>query len=230
MRLKSLLLCHVVGVILAIVAPQSSAGPVGLVHITGEVGFSGTTGTGGFERCCEDDWNHVERGYFSLIYDPLVPDTHQDDNQGLFRGAIRSFEMSVSQVNRPDLAFSLFGRGDLKRSFLFSDGHGDWVTWEMTLEEKNGFIQPSTFSFNMYYHSVSPNPNEMPPIEFWYWVTGYVGGGAGVVETDWLNHPSIRVEIIPRPIPVPGTGWLLLIGTGMAFLQRARHKNAILPS
>lgn len=204
-------------VILAVSATQSWARPIDLIELTGQVGFSCSTGTGGFENYCFKGEN-VERGAFRLVYDPLIPDTDRSTNTGLFRGTIRSFEMTVSQVNRADLAFSLVGQGNFYRGSL----DPDWVTWSMILKEENDVIETSWFSFGMYNHSAGHNPNEMPNIDFWsHPLVGLVGGGAGVNETDWLSSP-ISARTIPRPIPVPSSLWLLLIGAAGALVQQGR--------
>ncbi|MBQ5947530.1 hypothetical protein [Massilia sp. ST3] len=218
MVLNSLLFRYISGLILAIAAAHSSAGPMPLVQVSGEIAFGGYTGTGGFEQY--DDRDHVERGSFTLIYDPLIPDTDHDNNRGLFRGAIRSFVMSVSQVNRPGLSFSLVGRGDLHRS------NGDWVSWEMTLEEENDVFEPSMFWFGMYQQN-SGNSNEMPTIEFWSkTLVGLGGGGAGVNETDWLDSRTLTAGTIPRPVPVPPSLWLLAIGAAAGLLQQKRLRKS----
>lgn len=214
MRLTSLLFRTMSGLILAVAAAHSWAGPIGLVQVTGEVGFSCTTGTGGFEKYCED--HHIETGMLSLIYDPIIPDSDHSEHHGLFRGTIRSFEMTVSQVNRPDLSFSLAGRGDIYRGW-----DGDWFTWTMTLKEANDVFAPSLFSFGMYLQGAG-NPNEMPAADIWPLVTAFGGGGAGVNETDWLYSGNLSASTIPRPVPAPPSIWLLLIGTAGALLQR-RH-------
>lgn len=210
------------GVILALAAAHSWAGPMGLVKLTGQVGFSCFTGTGGFEQNCSAS-EHVERGSFSLVYDPSIRDTDPGSSSGLFRGAIKSFTMTVSQVNRPDLSFSLVESGDFYRDFD-ADGWGsDWLRWNMMLDEEHGVVGRSLFSFGMYQQAWG-NPNEMPSIDFWSGVTGFVGGGAGVNETDWLNS-SLDVEIIPNPVPAPGSLWLMLIGAGGVLVQRLRRQN-----
>lgn len=215
MNLKRAFHRNLGGLIFWLVSAQSWAGPVGLVQLSGPVAFSCGTGTGGFEGYCPFDDN-IERGWFTLTYDPLIPDTDQDDGRGLFRNAIRSFDMTVSQLYRPDLAFSLVGRGDLSRESHWSDS----FYWEMTLREKNNTFAPSLFSFHMYRQAWG-NPNEMPTVELWPEVIGYVGGGAGVNETDWLPG-SISADFIPRPVPVPGSLWLLLIGAAGVIFNRKR--------
>ncbi len=221
MKLKSLLLRSAGSVVLALAATHSWAGPTSLVKLTGQVGFSCGTGNGGFERNCAEG-EHVERGGFSLIYDPSVLDTDPGANKGLFQGAIKSFSMTVSQVNRPDLSFSLVGPGDFYRD---SDGMGtDWMTWKMTLAETNGVVQPSAFSFGMV-PLWSEDPNEIPSIDFWSAVIGLGAGGAGVHETDWLYGGSLNAEIIPSPVPAPGSLWLMLIGAGGVLAQRLRRRK-----
>lgn len=205
--------------ILAFCAAQSWAGPIDLVELTGNVGFSSTTGTGGFEADGPGGDN-VERGPFRLVYDPIIPDTDTSETRGLFRGAIKSFEMTVSQINRPDLSFSLVGRGDLYREF--SDVAGtDGVTWSMILAEENGVVAPSLFSFRMYRETWG-NPNSMPTIDFWPTAIAYIADGAGVQETDWLSSGSITARTVPRPVPAPPTLWLLIIGAAAALFPRVR--------
>lgn len=217
--MKSLLIRNLSALILALSTAQSWARPIDLIELTGQVGFSCYTGTGGFENYCSKGEN-VEKGNFRLVYDPLIPDTDHKMNAGLFRGTIRSFEMTVSQVNRADLAFSLVGRGNFSRG----SSDPDWLTWSMILKEESDVIKTSSFSFGMYNWSASHNPNEMPTIDFWSpTLVGFGGGGAGVNETDWLNS-TISARTIPRPIPVPSSLWLLLIGAG-ALVQHGRMRK-----
>lgn len=206
------------GLILTIAATQSWAGPVSLVQVTGEVGFSCTTGTGGFEQYCVD--HHIETGTLSLVYDSSIPDSDHSEHSGLFRGTIRSFEMTVSQVNRPALSFSLVGRGDIHRDGL----NGDWFGWSMILKEENGVVEPSLFWFGMY-QPWPGNPNEMPSADVWPEVIAFGGGGAGVNETDWLYSGNLRVSSMPTPIPAPPSIWLLLIGAAGALLQSGRLRK-----
>jgi hypothetical protein len=222
-RLKSLFFRSAGSVILALAAAQSWAGPMGLIKLTGQVGFSCGTGTGGFEQYCPTG-DHVERGTFSLIYDPSIPDTDPGANSGLFQGAITSFVMTVSQVNRPELRFSLVGRGDFHRQFGVDGTGPDWMSWNMMLDEENGAVERSLFSFGMFPQTWD-DPNGMPSTDFWSAVTGLGAGGAGVHETDWLYGGSLRTEIVPNPVPVPGSPWLMLIGAGGVLVQRMRRRN-----
>lgn len=217
MKFRSLLSRNIGGLILSVAAAQSAAGPMELVELTGQVGFSCGTGTGGFEGHCRSGEN-IESGPFRLVYDPLIPDTDHGANSGLFRGAIRSFVMTVSQINRPALHFSLVGRGDLHRHFT---GGLDFVTWRMALEEENGIVGPSMFSFQLYQLTWG-DPNRMPTIDFWPVATGLVADGGGVGETDWLYSGRITAQSVPRPVPAPPSLWLLLIGGAAALLQRRR--------
>ncbi|MEW6762002.1 MAG: hypothetical protein AB1437_14370 [Pseudomonadota bacterium] len=223
MRLRSFFIRSAGSVILALAAAQSWAGHMGLIKLTGQVGFSCWTGNGGFEQSCPTG-DHVEKGTFSLIYDPSITDTDAGTNSGLFRGAITSFVMTVSQVNRPELRFSLVGRGDFRREFD-ADGMGqDWMSWKMMLDEEHGAVERSLFSFDMVPQTWE-DPNGMPSTDFWSAVTGLGAGGAGVHETDWLYGGSLNVEVIPSPVPVPGSRWLMLIGAGGVLAQRLRRRN-----
>ena len=222
MRLRSLFFRSAGSVILALAAAQSWAGPMGLIKLTGQVGFSCWTGNGGFEQSCPTA-DHVEKGTFSLIYDPSITDTDAGTNSGLFRGAITSFVMTVSQVNRPELRFSLVGTGDFHREF--DDGMGqDWMSWKMMLDEENGAVERSLFSFDMVPQTWE-DPNGMPSTDFWSAVTALGAGGAGVHETDWLYGGGLKAEIIPNPVPVPGSLWLMFIGAGGVLVQRMRRRN-----
>lgn len=219
MNLKSALLRNIGGLVLAVAATQSWAGAVSIVGLSGEVGFSCGTGTGGFEQHCSEGEN-VERGGFHLEYAPLTRDMDSSDSIGFFKGAISSFSMTVSQINRPSLTFSLVGRGDIYRGGMWPE----WVTWSMILKEENHVVKPSRFSFNMY-GKFWEDPNDMPTADFWSTVTGFVAEGAGVSETDWLNG-GLNVYGNPRPIPVPGSLWLLFIGSAGIFLRWGRLRKS----
>lgn len=205
----------ITGLIILGAAAQCSAGRMDTVWITGEVGFSCGTGTGGFEKYCSDGEN-IERGSFSLTYELSGRDSDLSEDRGFFRSAIKSFEMTVSQINRPHLYFSLVGHGDLQRS------GNDWVWWQMKLAEENGVVAPSSFMFGLYQLQLS-NPNELPTSDFWSrGVVGLLGGGAGVSETDWLYPDSLRAGTVPGPVAIPESGslWLMLIGLAGAAVQR----------
>lgn len=222
MKLRSLLLRHIGGLILAVVAVQSWAGPVSLIELRGQVGFSCGSGSGGFEHQCFGGEN-IEMGPFSLMYDPSIPDTDPRPDKGLFEGAIKSFTMTVSQLNRPDLVFSLVGQGDFERSISpFSE---NWLFWRMTLAEQNNVIAPSEFLFGMF-NQAAGDPNTMPGIDYWSSVAAAGVTGAGVSETDWLQSPSITVHTDPGLLPAPPSLWLLLIGAAGAALQRGRLRKS----
>lgn len=224
MRLNSLLFRSISALILALSASQGVAAPRDLVEVTGEVGFSCLTGNGGFEHYCGYGEN-VESGPFRMIYDPWTPDTDNSDNAGLFRGTIRSFAMNVSQVNRPDLQFSLVGRGDFSREFSFVTGL-DSLVWHMTLIEENGVVGTSLFTFRMYRETWG-NPNVMPTPDFWPDAVAYIAYGAGVEETDWLNSGDFTVRTVPRPVPAPPSLWLMLIGAAAALCLRGAGKTGV---
>lgn len=212
------------GLLISIAATQSSAGYMDSVWVSGEVGFSCGTGTGGFEKYCSDGEN-IERGHFSLTYELSVRDSDSSVEGGLFRGAITSFEMGVSQINRPYLYFSLVGYGDIYRS------GNDWIWWRMTLAEANNVFEPSRFSFGLVQTQLA-NPNELPTSDFWlHNVIGLLGEGAGVSETDWLYPGSLHSGTIPGPvaISVPGSFWLMLVGLAGAALQRVRRRRRTFP-
>lgn len=221
MRLKSLLFRYFGGLILALVSTQSWAGPIDLVEIRGLVGFSCSSGSGGFEQDCVND--NIEIGPFSLIYDPSVPDTDSSQDRGLFQDAIRSFSMTVSQKYRPDLVFSLVGYGDFHR--LRTAQLEGWLYWDMILSEKNNVLPPSRFSFGWWEPVMPGDPNEMPTTDFWFTRTPFGGGTTGVGETDWL-YGGLSVHTVPRPLPAPPSLWLLLIGVAGAFLQRGRLRKS----
>lgn len=223
MILKSALFRFICGLLISAAAAQSSAGHLDSVWVSGEVNFSCGTGTGGFEKYCSAGEN-IERGNFYLTYEISVPDSSSNVDGGFFQGAITSFEMSVSQINRPDLYFSLVGYGDISR-------HDEWIWWEMTLAEANSVVAPSRFSFGLvHFHQLAnlANPNELPTSDFWLGdVIGLLGGGAGAHETDWLYPGSLHAGTIPGPvdIPVPGSFWLILVGLAGAALQRVRPRK-----
>lgn len=205
-------------------AVQSWANPTDLIEVTGLTGWSCGTGTGGFEGRCGHGEN-VEKGPFDLIYDPLIPDSDDRDTVGVFRGAITQFTMTVRQSARPDLLFTLVGRGDILLGYA-SDG-AEAMTWRMTLSEANNAFAPSAFYFNMYFSGWPGDVNQSPNIEnLWYRnVTGYVAGGGGVSETDWLYSGSLIVTAIPRPMPVPGTPWLCLTALAALGIRRLRRRR-----
>lgn len=217
MNLRVLLNRCISVVLLSLFAPYCWAYPVELIRLTGAVGWSCGTGTGGFESGCQPN---VEQGRFDLIYDPLIPDSDSRNEVGLFRGAITYFTMTVSQTTRPDLLFSLVGRGDIYRGFTSAGGEG--MSWHITLSEDRNTFPISLFTFGMYFSGWAENVNEVPTTEnLWQrQVTGLVASGAGVSETDWLYPGSLVASSIARPVPIPSTLWLCLVGAGMMLVRQ----------
>lgn len=220
MKLRTLFFRRISTLILAFAATQSWAGPVDLIEVTGYVGFSSVSGSGGFEPDTPNGEN-VERGPFRLVYDPMIPDTDSSEMNGFFPGAIKSFVMIVGQESRPALRFSLVGQGNITR--YFSDTTGmDSVTWWMTLREENGVFEPSMFQFQMFLYELgNVNVNVLPGTGYWPNATAYGAATPGVHEHDWL-HGSMTARTVPTPVPAPPTLWLLLIGAAAALIPRIR--------
>lgn len=212
----------VAGLVLAIAAAQSWAAPISLIELRGQVGFSCGSGSGGFEQQCSGGEN-IEMGPFSLLYDPSVSDTDPSPDKGLFEGAIRAFTMTVSQLKRPALVFSLVGSGDFERSV--SPSNEDRLFWRMTLAEQNNVVAPSEFVFRLL-NQTAGDPNTMPSIDYWSTVAADGVTGAGVAEIDWLQSTSITVDTDPGLLPTPSSLWLLMIGAAGAVLQRGRLRKS----
>lgn len=220
MNFKTTMATLIGGLILLAMSNQSSANPIGLVEVTGRVGFSCATGTGQYEGLCPGDSGTIN-GDFKLIYDPLIPDTDGRQDYGLFRNSVRFFVLNVDQINRPDLTFTLVGRGDFSRTSI---GYAEFANWKMILAEEHGFYDPSVFSFNVSTQRVG-DVNQLPTLEFWSeHLTPSFSGGAGAVELDWLNSQTLQARMIPRPVPLPSSAWLMLIGIAALANYRNRFK------
>lgn len=221
MRFLSKVACSLGALVLSLVSAQCWAVPTDLVKLSGQIGFSCDTGNGGFEK---DQCSEIQHGPFTLIYDPLIPDTDPSDDHALYRNAIRSFDMTISQLYRPALVFSLVGSGDIS---VWADQHGEGgITWHMLLKEQNNVVDPSIFTFNLIFFPGFVNTATMPTVDEWNTrTTAYIGGGAGASETDWLYSP-LTAQTIPRPLPVPASPWLLSIGAAMAVLQGRKLRKS----
>lgn len=223
MKLRTLFFRSISTIILACAVTQSRAGPTDLVELTGYIGFSSVTGSGGFEIDTPNGDN-VEWGPFRLIYDPGIPDTDNSELRGLFPGAIKSFVMIIGQEYRPALRFALVGRGDISREFSATTSM-DSVQWLMTLREENGVIDPSLFFFRMFRYGWGNVNVTMPPIDYWRTATANEAGTGSIGELDWLWGP-ISARTVPRPVPAPPTVWLLLIGAAAILSARVFPGNA----
>jgi hypothetical protein len=188
-----------------------------LIQVSGQLGWSCGTGSGGFEPGCAPD---VERGTFSFAYDTSVIDSDSRIGYGLFLDAFRSFTMTVEQTTRPDLLFTLTGGENAITRGL--SGDADWLRITVALAEVSSAVSASSFTFNFLVCCRGVGfPDETPTIEN-YWSRspyGLVAYGTGVGETDWLYNATLRAAVIPEP-SAP-----LLLTIGLLALMSTRRRR-----
>lgn len=196
------------------------------ILVSGNVGWSCGTGTGGFEPLCNPD---VERGYFELLYDDSAVDSDPAYETGLFDSSVLSFRMIVEQSTRPNLEFELasgptqissrvLGGSDLSVSFRFlmSEASALFPVSEVSL----GFVSVS-------FLSRGGDPSLAPTLAFWDNAYGHGanvrpldGSFRTVGETDWAPRP------IASPAPEPETLAMALLGLTMVGGAVLRSRRA----
>lgn len=186
-----------------------------LITVEAAVGWSCTTGNGGFEPGCTPD---VELGRLRFSYEAVFADSNPAPDTGTFSGLITDFRMTVAQDARPDLEFQLVGGGSMSFTRFGAGGADQRLTINVVVDDLSGSLGIGSLSLNVYNTNYLSTLDAPPAVAFWLGAFANVGTGYGASERDWGTN-------FRATIPEPGSAMLgaLALLLACACRQQPRH-------